>query len=425
MSDYLLQHGTRGPTDQRDQARDDQVANSDGGYVWAVDCWTRLRRFLILGAEGGTYYIGERELATQNIKSIRECLTADGTRTVDTIVEVSRDGKAAKNDPALFALAVAISHGNLETRKYAARMLPLVARIGTHLFHFVAYAETQRGWGKTLRWAVENWYRSKDAGALAYDVVKYRQRDGWTHRDLMRLGHPVGRQSRDEQSPLSVIFDFVTHNTWEPDAFPILDGYVKATTAKDPAETAALVRQYNLPREALLTEHLTDPEVWRAMLEKGMPIHALTRNLGNMTRYGILTGDPLTTVIDTLRNEEQIRRSRLHPFALLLAITTYRAGRGVRGGNSWTPIDAVTDALNDAYYLSFGNVTRTGKRILQCLDVSGSMAHSLMDSHLTCAIGSAALALITASVEPETACVTFSPARFTPSATARRSPFSS
>lgn len=34
-----------------------QVRNSGGGYSRAVDDWTRLDRFLILGAEGGTYYI--------------------------------------------------------------------------------------------------------------------------------------------------------------------------------------------------------------------------------------------------------------------------------------------------------------------------------------------------------------------------------
>ena len=33
-----------------------QVANSAGGYSWEVDDWTRFDRFLIFGAEGGTYY---------------------------------------------------------------------------------------------------------------------------------------------------------------------------------------------------------------------------------------------------------------------------------------------------------------------------------------------------------------------------------
>ena len=32
-----------------------QLPNSAGGYAWAVDRWTRLDRFLVLGTEGGTY----------------------------------------------------------------------------------------------------------------------------------------------------------------------------------------------------------------------------------------------------------------------------------------------------------------------------------------------------------------------------------
>jgi 60 kDa SS-A/Ro ribonucleoprotein len=38
-----------------------QVANSGGGYSWQVDDRTRLDRFLILGAEGGTYYTPRRQ----------------------------------------------------------------------------------------------------------------------------------------------------------------------------------------------------------------------------------------------------------------------------------------------------------------------------------------------------------------------------
>ena len=43
-----------------------QVRNSGGGYSWQVDDWTRLDRFLIFGAKGGTYYITERDLVKQN-----------------------------------------------------------------------------------------------------------------------------------------------------------------------------------------------------------------------------------------------------------------------------------------------------------------------------------------------------------------------
>ena len=39
--------------------RTDQVKNSAGGYVFAVDDWTRATRFIILGTQSGTYYASE------------------------------------------------------------------------------------------------------------------------------------------------------------------------------------------------------------------------------------------------------------------------------------------------------------------------------------------------------------------------------
>ena len=60
-----------------------QVPNSAGGYSWQVDDWTRFDRFLILGAEGGTYYITVRELVKQNHDALVRCIKADGVRAVN------------------------------------------------------------------------------------------------------------------------------------------------------------------------------------------------------------------------------------------------------------------------------------------------------------------------------------------------------
>ena len=38
------------------------VPNSAGGAAYPVDDWKRLERFLVLGAEGGSYYATERTL---------------------------------------------------------------------------------------------------------------------------------------------------------------------------------------------------------------------------------------------------------------------------------------------------------------------------------------------------------------------------
>ena len=169
-----------------------QVPNSAGGFAWAVDDWTRLRRFLVLGSEGGSYYASESKLTRENAKAVERCLAEDGPRAVAEIVRVSREGRAPKNDPAIFALAMAAGRADEETRKAALEALPQVCRTGTHLFQFATFVEGFRGWGRSLRRAVGRWYAAQNADALAYQAVKYRQREGVTHRDLLRLAHPAG-----------------------------------------------------------------------------------------------------------------------------------------------------------------------------------------------------------------------------------------
>ena len=68
-----------------------------------------------------------------------------------------------------------------------------MCRTGTHLFQFAAFVEGFRGWGRSLRRAVGRWYAGQPVDALAYQAVKYRQREGVSHRDLLRLAHPARR----------------------------------------------------------------------------------------------------------------------------------------------------------------------------------------------------------------------------------------
>src|SRR5687767_5720231 len=141
-----------------------QVPNSAGGHAWALDDWARLDRFLVLGSEGGTYYVGEPQLSLENAQAVLRCVEADGLRVVARIVELSEGGRAPKNDPALFALALALSKGDEPTKKAAVEAVPRVARTGTHLFQLVGYADGMRGWGRALRRAVKSWYGARAAG---------------------------------------------------------------------------------------------------------------------------------------------------------------------------------------------------------------------------------------------------------------------
>src|SRR5438094_1848040 len=244
-----------------------QVRNSGGGYSWAVDDWTRFDRFLILGAEGGTYYITERDLVKQNHEAIVRCVKADGIRAVNRIIEISDSGRAPKNDPAIFALALVAAHGNTETKALAFQNLGNVCRIGTHLFHFAEYVNALRGWGRGLRNAVGRWYVSREADDLALQAVKYQQRDGWSQGDLLRLAHPqapsqqhdavfrwmlAGADSLGEREvKRKVRGEDRVAKYGAVGALPkLIEAFERAKRASSQAEIVNLIAEHDLPREA-------------------------------------------------------------------------------------------------------------------------------------------------------------------------------
>jgi 60 kDa SS-A/Ro ribonucleoprotein len=410
---YLTRFTTRS-TPQGEQLRADQTVNSEGAFVWQVDRWTRLRRFLILGSEGGSFYAGERDLTRENTAALDECIAEDGVRTVAEILAVSTAGRAAKNDPAVFALARCASAPDMATRRAAVDALPKVCRTATHLFQFVTFTRAWRGWGRSLRRAVGAWYAAQPADRLAYQAVKYRQRDGVTHRDVLRLAHPAaavsaGNPTLDVSAEQARLFEWIVRGG-AVDGLPcLIEGFARAQAAPSARESAELVREYGLPREAVRPEHLTETAVWEALLER-MPMTAMIRNLATMTRIGLVApgSDAVAAICRELGDGERIRAARVHPITLLVAQRTYAHGRGLRGTRSWTPVTRIVDALDEAFHLAFGNVEPTGKRLLLALDVSGSMVAPIAGvPGLSARDASAAMALVILASDPDAEVVGF------------------
>jgi 60 kDa SS-A/Ro ribonucleoprotein len=242
-----------------------QVPNSAGGFAWALDKWSRLDRFLILGTDGGTFYVAERPLTQENARGVVECLAEDGPRVVSRTVAISESGRAAKNDPALFVLAMAAGLGDDITRALALTALPAVARTGTHLFHWLEYVGAFRGWGRGVRTAVSRWYTRQVPTDLAYQLLKYQSRDGWAHRDALRLAHPKAPSVTHD-----LLFRFAVKG-WE--SVLELKGSVdlefmerieavQALRHMAPNDAARVIRIYRLTREMVPTELLKHAVGW-------------------------------------------------------------------------------------------------------------------------------------------------------------------
>lgn len=372
-----------------------QVKNNAGGFVYQTDKWKQFERFLILGSENGSYYSSEQELSVENAENVIDCIKADGNAVLSLINEISSTGRAAKNNPAIFALALVAANGNPEVKKNSYTLIPAVCRTSTHLFTFCEYVQDLRGWSSGLRKGVSKWYTSQTNDKLSYQLVKYRQRDGWTHRDVLRLSH--AKAVSTEQNSL---FGWTVGKNEAPNQ--ITQAYETLKTTTKVSAACKIIEKNNMPWETVPTELLKEKAIWNSLLAT-LPLTALVRNLGRMTAIGLFESNlDLHTklVVSKLKDKENIKRSKLHPITILNAMKVYEQGHGEKGNLSWEPVSKIVEALDDAFYLAFDNVQSTGKNILCAVDCSGSMTGSnIAGMALNAREAAGAMALILASKE--------------------------
>lgn len=402
-------------TGQQQITRDDQVKNNAGGFVFAIEQWTQLDRWFILGSEKGTYYVDQKKHTMQNVGVLQKCITDDGERVVARIVELSLAGRAPKQDQLIYALAACVASKDIKTKIAAFAAMPKVLRTASFLEQFVSYAKPQRGMGmgfrKALLRTMFSFRGNTPADALAYQAVKYANRYGWSLRDLLRLCKPNIKKFDQIETTGEVdvitrpiareMFDatlaFIARGEVKEGAPKIIPAYV-ATRGENPDLDLVLATQ--LPHDAWPTQWKTQYSAWESILPT-MPLGALIRNLATMTKVGVFQRPSSIRIVAERLNQESIRRARIHPINILTAWLTYKSGHSTRGDATWNPIADIIRMLERAFYLAFGNIDPAGTRQLIGLDVSGSMGSpNLMGvPGLTPRLASAALCLMQAATE--------------------------
>lgn len=251
-----------------------QVQNEAGGFVWQVDDLERFRRFLVLGSEGGTYYASQQQLGQENAQALMRLIAQGrGPEAVKIIVEYSTGGRTAKQDPIILSLALCARSKHMETKRAAYAALGEVLRIPTHLFNFVEICETlskpSTGWGRAHRKAIQKWYTGKKPRGLAIAVTKYKQRNGWSHRDLFRLCHVKPTDPAIQFVVKYVIkgFDAVKEDAGKAgvsqevtSVYTFLEGVEQAKTMSEDELVSAIPR-HGLVREHIPTNHLNSKKV--------------------------------------------------------------------------------------------------------------------------------------------------------------------
>lgn len=379
-----------------------QVANNAGGFVYALDSWKQLERFFILGTAAGTYYATQDKLTKENADLLITLIQKDGQRVVRTILDIDKGNRAPKMNPLIFGLAACFGFGDLATRRAAEDAVQKVCRIGTHIFLFVGYVKQFKSLnGRILQRTLSRWYNEKPADHVAFQMVKYRQREGWSHRDLVNLAHPKPIDVRHEQLfKWAIDYQYGNDVTLpENDEFIAAFTEVQATTNQQ--RVVELITFHNLPWEALPDQWMNNPVVWEALIDD-LGYTALLRQLTRLTKIGLLTdlSSALSNVCAMLTDKDNLRMGRIHPITILNAMLTYGERRGQT--TDFVPVRRVVDALDAAFYQAFEYVEPTGSRIYLAIDCSGSMewpTSRIADSSLFAREGAAAVAMAVAKTE--------------------------
>lgn len=370
----------------------EMVRNDAGGYVFTVNKWVALKRFLVLGTEGGTYYTTERKHTLRAVAQVQAAIDEDAQRVFDTVKELLVRRLVPRRDACVFALALLVKKAGAWARPAVELM-----QTGTDALHLAAAVNDLRGWGPTVRRAFARWYVDRTPSALAYQLVKYQQRDGWSHRDVLRLAHAKPPDDAHNQ-----LFKWAVGKggDWPEYVRPFEAAKgLDATQAAERAHLATLIRDHGLTREMLPTAALNYAEVWEALLDK-MPHMAMVRNLANMTRVGLVAPwSAAEGIIVGRLAETSVSEAGLHPMHYYLAAATYASGRG-RQGRNWKPSTAIVEALNAAFVAAFKNVHPSGKRLLIAIDVSGSMTVPVVNTMIPTSAAAAAMALVLVKTEP-------------------------
>jgi hypothetical protein len=188
-----------------------QIANNAGGYSFPLPLEQEWMRYLIIGSksDNGSYYQCGGAIATTISRCIMAAVSSSNTceHLIRDIVNVSVSARAPKQEMTMMSLAAAIVFPPDNVCKaQALKAINQVCRIPTHLFMLVQYirdlsqdkAKPGKGFGKGVRRALTEYYTSRNGLEIAVLVTKYKNREGWTHEDLISLLHINPAEMKDD-----------------------------------------------------------------------------------------------------------------------------------------------------------------------------------------------------------------------------------
>lgn len=296
----------------------------------------------------------------------------------------------------IFALAACARQQKSEKlRQLAYQLINELCKDTKDFLLFISYASElskqqsipRNGFGHGWRNAINKWYTSKNALNLAECVTKYKSRHGWTHKDIIKLSHPIIRTLEPE---LQLVFNYIMHGlpktkktfineTKIKDIIDYIEEVEDFRQCEDAIRVAGLIRTSQLTLDHVNSKLMKSSDVWEALVDT-MTLSSILENLQKMHNLGILLPESQVTekLICALTSKDRIVKSKLQPSNFFMTLKNYEDPDGVpiclkrriarkyklRNRMLPSPDRRIIEALYSALNTSFTNVEPTGLRYL-------------------------------------------------------------
>ncbi|GAB1861055.1 60 kDa SS-A/Ro ribonucleoprotein [Camponotus japonicus] len=377
----------------------------------------RLSRFLYIGKEYANYQPGywfaHNYFIAKNVPSIEELAGNEEKQLVpiELIIKAFDSNLVPHPETLVFALAVCCRQNKSEKlRKAAYDNVTNICASTQDFFLFIKFASKlcrekelnyhTQGWGQGLRKAINNWYLSKEPLDLAKCVTKYRSRYGWKHKDIVKMAHTSANNPEK-----GVILKYIicgientrmaledqSENPNINEILQYIENVKNFKRCEDEIRAAYLLETNGYSLEHVPGHLLKSREVWTSLISS-MDTITLLNNLQRISNLGILLEASesgrlaVKRVTEQLTNAELLAQSRIHPALIFITLKNYEnSGKPLsyekrkvqetakKVPSPPSPNIKVTNALHEAFNLSFGHQKPTNLRYLVTISMNRVM----------------------------------------------------
>lgn len=348
---------------------DGMVKNHGGGFSYEITPDVLLDRFLVMGT-ATSQYVGPDRLSVEALGRLLPMIQKRPLHCANVAVKAVVENRVLSKVPALFVYAAAHCHAMPNDRRKISLMLPDVVKTLSDmqtLFSFIK-GTFGRTFSTSFTKAIRRWFANTPDSKLINQALKYRTRNGWAVRDILKMTHPVPT-GEVQDALFGYLCESEKGRARALGLIGMVQAFEAARSVEDEHLLAKLITDQGLTWEHVPNEWLNSKVVWQALLPN-LPMTALIRNLPKLTAVGAIdTQTRVQFVIDKL-SADNLKKAKVHPFRLFLAWYGYKscANRNL----TWVAIPRIVAALESGIYSSMANVEMKGNVLVGC-DVSGSM----------------------------------------------------